>query len=67
VPGEWRELDHEELYHLYTSPSRPVIRKTKTSNVRLVWYVGRMGQEGRKDSEREHLEDLSYNFILDLK
>jgi hypothetical protein len=43
VTGGWRKLDNEELHNLYSSPS--IIRIIKSSRMRLVGHVARMGEE----------------------
>jgi hypothetical protein len=43
VTGEWRKLHNEELHNLYSSPD--IIRQIKSSQMRWVVHVARMGEE----------------------
>jgi hypothetical protein len=43
VTGEWRKLHNEELHILYSSPY--IIRQIKSSRMRWVGHVARMGEE----------------------
>jgi hypothetical protein len=43
VTGEWRKLHSEELHVLYSSPN--IIRQIKSSRMRWVGHVARMGEE----------------------
>jgi hypothetical protein len=43
VTGEWRKLHNEELHNLY--PSAYVIRQIKSSGVRWVGHVARVGED----------------------
>jgi hypothetical protein len=43
VTGEWRKLNNEELYNLYSSPD--TIRKVKSRRMRWAGHVARMGEE----------------------
>jgi hypothetical protein len=44
VIGGWRKLHNEELYNFYGSPS--IIRMIKSSRMRWVAHVARMGRRG---------------------
>jgi hypothetical protein len=43
LTGEWRKLHNEELHDLYSSPS--VIRMIKSTRMRLVGHIARMGKK----------------------
>ena len=62
VTGEWRKPHNEELNDLYPSPN--IVRVIKSSRMRWVWQVARMGR-GKAYAgfccgnmrERDHLGD----------
>jgi hypothetical protein len=64
VTGEWRRLQNEELYAVYSSPN--VIRMTKSRRTRWAWHLALMGKGGVHKGfwwgdlrERDYLEDVS--------
>ena len=68
---EWRRLNNEDLYDLYT-PN--IIRVIKSRRIRLVGNVGRMGRGEVHTGfwwgnlrERDHLEDPGVDGIIILK
>jgi hypothetical protein len=42
VKGEWRKLHNEEIHHLYSSPNK--IRVIKSRTMRWVGHIARMGK-----------------------
>jgi hypothetical protein len=43
VTGEWRKLNSEELYNLYSSTG--IIRQVKSKRMRWAGHLARMGEE----------------------
>jgi hypothetical protein len=63
ITGYWRKMHKEELQLLYSSPN--IIRRSKSSTMRSVGHVARMGEKRKvyrvlvgKPEGRDHSEDL---------
>ena len=45
VTGEWRRLHNEELYDLYSSPNRPIIRVIRSRRMKWAGHIARIGDK----------------------
>jgi len=76
VAGGWRNLNNEEILNLYTSPD--IVKMIKSTTMRWVGHVGRMGEtknafsvlvrkpRGKRPLERPR-RIWEYNIRMDLR